>query len=932
MRNLSVIISLLIWFSGIAQELPPIVNYVPSEYGGANQNWMLSQDDKQRIYVANNEGLLEFNGARWTLYGSPNETIIRSVKATANKIYTGCYMEFGYWMRNPEGILEYTSLSTSLKDEMIDDEQFWNIISYDQWTLFQSLNRIYLFNEEDKHFDIVTPKNGIVKMFKVEDEIYFQSLGEGLYEIEKGKEKRISDHNIFRNFRIVNIFSQGENKIIQTENNGLYIYDGVEVEPWDIEANAILSKNSIYSCLRLNNGDYILGTISGGILMLSPDGKVSNQISHVDGLGNNTVLALFEDKDENLWLGLDNGIDCINLKSTFQSFEDDNGMLGTVYGSTLFNDKIYIGTNQGLFSKVWKSKEPFRMVSGTQGQVWSLFLYDGYLFCGHNSGTFLIDENERIKQISNYPGTWKFTEVPFNKNLLIQGNYRGLSILSKENGEWKFKNRIQNFEYSSKFFELSDQLEIFISHEYKGVFKIKVDSTFTEAVKVEIIDTFPKAKNAGMVKHNDDIFYAYKEGVFKLNTEDGVYKKDSLLSSIFENQGYVSGKLISDDTDKLWVFTKNAINYITPGKLDNKRIVNKIPINDTFRKPIIGYENINKINNDSYYVVGSSDGFFTLDLTHTLRFDHEVAIDAVHNIRSNGTYIVNTINKNGVFEYKRRNLEIFYSIPSFNKYIPAEYQYKLNDGKWSPWSHNTSVKFENLEFGKYTFAVKAREGNSINANVAFYQFEITPPWYLSTIAITFYVIGFILLVIAIHNIYKAYYKKQREKLIAENKKLIEIKELENNQKLVEIENEKLQNDIENKNRELAISTMSLIKKNEFLAQIKDELKNNDNTNTTIKRVISTINKDISEEDTWNFFKEAFNNADKDFLKKIKNIHPTLTPNDLRLCAYLRLNLSSKEIAPLLNISVRSVEIKRYRLRKKMELLHEKSLVEYILSI
>jgi DNA-binding CsgD family transcriptional regulator len=80
------------------------------------------------------------------------------------------------------------------------------------------------------------------------------------------------------------------------------------------------------------------------------------------------------------------------------------------------------------------------------------------------------------------------------------------------------------------------------------------------------------------------------------------------------------------------------------------------------------------------------------------------------------------------------------------------------------------------------------------------------------------------------------------------------------------------------------------------------------------------------------FKEAFDSADNNFLKKVKECHPSLTPNDLRLCAYLRLNLSSKEISPLLNISVRSVEIKRYRLRKKIDLPHEKGLVEYILSI
>lgn len=80
------------------------------------------------------------------------------------------------------------------------------------------------------------------------------------------------------------------------------------------------------------------------------------------------------------------------------------------------------------------------------------------------------------------------------------------------------------------------------------------------------------------------------------------------------------------------------------------------------------------------------------------------------------------------------------------------------------------------------------------------------------------------------------------------------------------------------------------------------------------------------------FKEAFDNADKDFLKKIKAAHPSLTPSDLKLCAYLRLNLTSKEIAPMLNISIRSVEIKRYRLRKKLNLLHDDGLVNYILGV
>ena len=96
--------------------------------------------------------------------------------------------------------------------------------------------------------------------------------------------------------------------------------------------------------------------------------------------------------------------------------------------------------------------------------------------------------------------------------------------------------------------------------------------------------------------------------------------------------------------------------------------------------------------------------------------------------------------------------------------------------------------------------------------------------------------------------------------------------------------------------------------------------------------IKMIDKNLNNKDDWKFFEEAFNNADKDFLKKVKSTHPSLTNNDLRLCAYLRLNLSSKDIAPLLNISLSSVEIKRYRLRKKMQLTHNEGLTDLIQNI
>jgi DNA-binding CsgD family transcriptional regulator len=214
-----------------------------------------------------------------------------------------------------------------------------------------------------------------------------------------------------------------------------------------------------------------------------------------------------------------------------------------------------------------------------------------------------------------------------------------------------------------------------------------------------------------------------------------------------------------------------------------------------------------------------------------------------------------------------------------------------------------------------------------------YSFTILKPFYATNLAIFIYIILLLIISNYIHKAYRSYYHKQREKLIEENNLLLEIKELEMEQQLMKLENEQLSQDVDMKNRELAVTSMTLNSKNELLTFIKEDLKKtSENGDSSVKSVIRTINKNITEEDSWKVFKEAFDNADKDFLKKIKQAHQLLTPNDLRLCAYLRLNLSSKEIAPLLNISVRSVEIKRYRLRKKMELPHEQGLVEYILSV
>jgi AraC family transcriptional regulator, chitin signaling transcriptional activator len=903
----------------LSQELPPIQKFTPTDYNGENQNWMITQAPNKFIYVANNEGLLEYNGAKWKKYASPNNTIIRAVNAVDNKIYTGCYMEFGFWQRDLFGKLQYQSLINKFKESMIEDEHIWNIITYDEWILFQSFNRIYFYNPVNGVTKILASKNGISRVFNVQNVIYYHVNNEGIYKVEAGKPLLIVDNTVFENDKVVNMFQIQDSLLIQTRGLGFYTLINGKLSEWNIPSKNDLKKINVFNSIQLKDKSFVLGTIKNGVIYLSKTGTIKYKLNRGNGLSNNTALSVFEDIDENIWVGLDNGINCINIKSPIQVFNDDEGKIGTVYASIIFKDVLYLGTNQGLFYKKANTQEAFKFITGTSGQVWSLFQYKDELFCGHHSGTFTII-NDKARLVSSEPGTWDFKPIPNKDDMLLEGNYNGLNILIKDKEGWKLKNKIKGFNNSARYFEIINSNEVWVSHGYKGVFKLKIDEAFTEVKNMSIDSTVSVDKNSSLIKYRNQILYAYKGGVFGYDGTKNSFIKDTLLSSVITQSEYTSGKLVLDDTKKLWAFSNDNISYVYVNDLTNELKINKVAIPLTLRKGQIGYENITHLKNKNY-LIGITDGYLTLDISQVNKNKNYYLVLNSIELNGVGTNDISVdIHKPGEFEYKNNSIIFNYSVPVYNKYNMVQYQFKLNGryDEWSEWNSKSELIFENLPFGNYNLNVRAKIGNQLSDNFLSYEFKINRPWFLSNTAILLYIISILAFSLMMHKIYKKYYKK-----------LHAHKQLESEQLIISIKNEKLNQDIESKNRELAISTMSIIKKNEVLNSIKKELKKTKNTNSN--PALKLIDNNLNDTKDWSFFEKAFNNADKDFLDKIKQSHPDLTPNDLRFCAYLRLNLSSKEMAPLLNISIKSVETKRYRLRKKLGLEHDSGLVNYILN-
>ncbi len=923
----------LIFFLGInlyTQELPPIQSFTPQEYHGENQNWGISQSSSKFIYVANNKGLLEFNGARWQLYPSPNESILRSVRVVGQRIYTGCFMEFGYWQRNKYGSLDYTSLSRKIDAPLIEDEEFWKILVLDDLIVFQSLKRIYIYNINDGSVNIIDSSTTITKMFKVGETIYFQRKGQGVFKIDYGKAYLVFDDSPFKNDEIINIFQKNQELLVLTQNDGFYIFkDGLLVKS-DFTSNDYLSNFSFYDAIQLKDNRFVLGTISNGVIYLNENGEYQYQIDQDKGLANNTVLSLFEDTENNIWLGLDNGISYVNTNAPYKVYTDHKGTLGSIYTAAVYGDNLYLGTNQGLFYKKLGIFDDFKFVKGTQGQVWSLREIDKTLFCGHNSGTFAIKGDEATK-ISNVQGTWDISKLDRNPEILLQGNYDGLYILKKTYDSWKLRNKIEGFNNSSRYFESLGN-KIFVNHEYNGVFELEVDAAFDQAKSVRI-DTTIKGANSGIIKYKDDLLYAYKKGIYKYQTQENQFVKDTFFSQIYTEDEYESGKLIlTNKEDMLWVFTQPNISFVSRDQLTNSPKIKQVPLTKDMRRGILGYENITRLH-DSRYLIGTTSGYIVFDIDKLEIDDFDVHIGHVANMDYRSEEVSLDKEIKGYFNPGDNNVKISYFAPEYYKFLIPEYTFQLLGiyDNWSDWSEKHTVTFENLPHGEYSFNVKGKIGNTFSTNIASYSFKIAKPWYISDAMIAFYAIGVVLFYLTMHSIYKRYYKQQQEKLILKNKQELELAKVQNEKEIIKFKNERLEVEFKSKSKELAASTMNIVKKNELLTSIKDEL-NKIKSKELVKPVIKIIDKSLNLNDDWELFQEAFNNADSEFLKKVKTLHPSLTPNDLRLCAYLRLNLSSKEIAPLLNISVRSVEVKRYRLRKKMALPHENSLVEYILNL
>jgi len=918
------VFNLLVCSSLNAQYSPFFQNYDLSQYNAGNQNWGISKAENGKIYVANNKGLLEFDGLVWELYTVPNKTTIRSVLAVDDKIYVGSYEEFGYWKPDHSGVLKYTSLSKILNQTEFLNEEFWQITAFDGAIIFRSFLNIYAY--EDGVIHKIKPPSTIISCDVVQNRLYVSTLRNGIFTLVNTTLIPAITNPVLTDTKVISIKDFDNKLFITTALKGCFFYSKNQLVPWNTAINELIKQNQLNSFSILDNGNMVFGTIQDGVYVTDHLGAIKYHVNKENGLINNTVLSQYIDNDKQLWLGLDNGLASIDLKSKYTFYNDVTGKLGAVYDVLHYKNTMYIASNTGLY--YLDQDYTLQFIEGSQGQVWELSEIDGQLFCGHNNGTYIV-ENKTLKLVSPYTGGWTLKKVPEQPDMYIQGTYAGLVRYKRDNNQWQVKH-LGKTTMPVRFLVFEEPHIAWAAHAYKGLFRIRFNDTYDTINEVE------NYKDKGLWSNYNVRVYNIKNEICVI-TNRGWQKYEPLLDSIvpFEllnsNFGKESYIISEDDTDIIAI--KNKGNVINFRSFVNKEH-NAMLINKYFKeRMIVGYENISKLN-DSVFALNLIDGFMLINKNQKIE-DLPLFRPTIEEVTINNERVAYT--ENQILEIPKSKDKLLVSVSSpksqdhFFEYsipdIDAEHWYKLE---------NEKLELSNINHGDYQLLFRTANSLGQVSPVSTLHLNVLPPWYRSKTGFLLYALGLLLTLGILYLLHKRKLAKEERllqvKFEKEQRELLKEQTLENDKRIVELKNESLKNEVKLKSKQLANTAMALVKKNETLQELKKELvqhKKAFDGYFTYKNLVKKIDSSIGHDDEWEVFEYNFNQVHDEFFNELKRKHQKITTKDLKICAYIKMGLTTKEISPLLNISIRGVETQRYRLKQKLELDSDNSVTEYL---
>lgn len=929
--------------------VPPVMNFSRQVFGAGTQMWDIAQGNNGVMWFANNDGLLEFDGTHWRLYKTDNRTIVRSVRAGANgDIYVGAQGDFGYFSPDNSGKLAYHSLSDKLDNNHFTD--VWDIEIIDDAVFFRTDEQVFEW-KNNRLTPLISGKKTLLFMGKWNNKLLIQDASQALLTLENDTLVQLCPGDEIGGQMSATLTLNSGQLLITTIKNGIFSLSSGKIQPWNTANDAFLRNNRIFCATLLPDNNVAIGTSFNGLITLDNQRRIFHHINKKNGLGNNTVLSLFATHTGSIWLGLDNGAAFADLNSAFSSVFPDGELQGTGYTAEIFNGNIFFGTNTGLFSTPWKhyyqpaEKMAFQRVSGSDGQVWNLNLLDHELLMGHHEGAFAIEGTSAAK-LTPTRGIWRF--IPLSADLALAGHYNGLATFKKSGNRWQFYQTLAGFSESSRMIAKDAEGAIWMAHPYRGIYRLSInpEQGTCSAEHFGQKQGLPSDLGNHLFKLDTKVLFTGIKGVFEFDAAQQKFVANDKFNQIFGQETHVK-YLNQDKNGNIWYVTdkETGVLLIQSDALEKK--IRKVAIPELHQKLTEGFQFILPVDSTNVFVA-TSQGFIHFNPHHYWSKDtllrlvlNEVRLKIPNDSVLFGGY------GNGLYPVElsctQNSVNFSFSTPDYpgGEFISYAYYLEGIEKNWSDWMAKPDATFSHLRPGDYTFHVKARNQYGTESTPVSFSFTILPPWYASRLAYAFY--GLVMLGIIIGFIRRQQRQFEAEKLNLENQHRLESEQNElrvrrSEEAVQQLQHEKLEAEVHHKTQELASVTMHLVQKNSILINIQEalrKLKNRTNApelDKEIGRIIRMMEHDARVDEDWEHFSHNFDQVHSDFLKRLAENHDHLSSNDYRLCAYLRMNLSTKEIASLMNISVRGVEASRYRLRKRLNLETDTNLTDYLLRL
>ena len=739
----------------------------PEVRGASRQNWAVVQDDLGVIHVGNGAGMvLSFDGVRWRSTRLPGEAIVRSLGVdSAGRVHVGAIGDFGYLEADADGVLEFVSLHDRLPQDAPEFADVWATLPVDGAVYYFSFAG--LFRHDGQSIDVFRPERSFHLAFEVGGRILVREVGRGLLELVDDVLQPLSGGELFAEERVYAVLPRSSDPgdrglLIGTRDKGWWLHDGERLQRWPTEVDALMSSELFYGALRLEDGRLALATVLGGLLLIDAEGRLLRRIGRDQGLPDNAVFRMHEDREGGLWLALGQGVARLGTGAPLSRYDAALGLQGQVLGVRRHAGSLFATTTEGLFrlQRGADGTGRFEPVNAIRGQTWGLLSLPDELLVAALDGVWSLRDGQARRIRTSRQAAFQLLASRSDPQRVWVGLMDGLAAIRRSApGVWEDEGVHPTLRDEFRTLHETTDGELWLGSWHRGAVRLRLRpgpaagdpwSRMQAPERFPILDAGEGSTAVYLAEIDGEPRFGSRRGVLQFDPAGAGLRPDARFAGLFDGEERRTYPLLQGSDGALWM---HAVS-VAEGRYETGA-ARKVDGRWRWQEGVTALlEGLNVISlwmeADGVLWVGADDGLY--------RVQTEAGGEGASNYPTLVRGIIGRQSGRLVhggsgpvpplsLDYAENSLRFEFAATSHAQVAANRYRVMLSglDQDWSPWSAETYRDYTNLMEGRYRFRVQARNAQGVIGDEATVALRILPPWYRSPLAYLGYLLVAVLL-------------------------------------------------------------------------------------------------------------------------------------------------------------------------------------------